>query len=375
MSRHRQYWQLIMVIGALIVAFGILISMDAGRLNADQSEAKNPVLSLAQKGSVLYEKYCALCHGPNGEGYLADDANALSNPDFLVSASDDYILQGILQGRPGTPMSAWAKEAGGSLTLEEAWTIVSFMRTWQKEPSIVLSAEAVKGNAENGAALYERWCAACHGKQGEGVNAPELANPVFQKTASDAFIRYAIQNGRRRSAMSAYKDTLNPKEVDDVVSFVRTLKVHDGPRPPIILDTEEYTADAMLKGVLNPGSPPADFSLIENRYVSADDVFAAYNAPQTLMIIDARPKSDFLRSHIKGALSIPFYDIESVIGLLPKDIWIVTYCVCPHALSGKAADKLKTAGYNKVAVLDEGFFFWQKKGYPSESSPVPEINK
>jgi cytochrome c oxidase cbb3-type subunit 3/ubiquinol-cytochrome c reductase cytochrome c subunit len=375
LNRHNHHWRFIIVIGTLILASLILFSMDAGHLSADQPETKTQVLSLAQKGSVLYEKYCALCHGPNGEGYLADEANALSNQDFLVSASDDYILQGILLGRTGTPMSAWAKEEGGSLTLEEAWTIVSFMRTWQKEPSIILSPEAVKGNAENGAALYERWCAACHGKQGEGVNAPELANPIFQKTASDAFIRYAIQNGRRRSVMSAYKDTLNHKEINDVVSYVRTLKVHDGPRPPIILDDEEYTAEAILKGVLNPGKPPADFSLIENRYVLADDVFAAYKAGQTFMIIDARPKSDFLRSHIKGALSIPFYDIESVIGLLPKDIWIVTYCVCPHALSGKAADGLKIAGYGKVAVLDEGFFFWLKKGYPSESSPFPEVDK
>ena len=364
-----------MFIGSLAVATVIFVSMDPDNLKADEPETKTQTPDLAAKGSVLYTKYCSLCHAQNGEGYLADEANALSNQDFLASATDDFILQGILQGRPGTPMSAWAKERGGSLTQEEAEAIVFFIRTWQKEPSIELSHEAVRGNAGNGAALYERWCAACHGKQGNGGNAPELSNPVFQKTASDAFIRYAILNGRRRSAMSPYKATLNPRETDDVVSFIRTLTTQEEPRPPVTLNNEEYSEDTILKGVLNPGHPPADFSLIENKYVLADDVYAAYKAAQTFIIIDARPKSDFLRSHIKGALSIPFYDIENAIGLLPKDIWIITYCVCPHALSGKAADKLRASGYDKVAALDEGFFFWQKKGYPSESSAVPEANE
>ncbi|MDO9262909.1 MAG: c-type cytochrome [Desulfosalsimonadaceae bacterium] len=371
----RKSHRLFMFIGSLTLAAVIAVSIIPDPLSADQAETKTRVPGLAEKGSVLYEKYCFLCHGPNGEGYLADDANALSNQDFLVSASDDYIIQGILQGRPGTPMSAWAKEKGGPLTPEEAGAIVSFIRTWQKEPSIDLGHAAVTGNAENGAPLYERWCAACHGKQGSGGNAPELNNPVFQKTASDAYIRYAILNGRRRSAMSPYKDTLNHQETDDVVSFIRTLKIQDGPPSALTMDNEEYSDVMLEKGVLNPGNPPADFSLIENKYVLADHVYAAYKAAQTFMIIDARPKSDYLPSHIKGALSIPFYDIESAIGLLPKDIWIITYCVCPHALSGKAADKLRAAGYNKVAVLDEGFLFWQKKGYPSESSLISEINK
>ena len=47
------------------------------------------------------------------------------------------------------------------------------------------------------------------------------------------------------------------------------------------------------------------------------------------MIVDARPYNDYLREHIKGAVSIPFYDMDKMVGKLPKDIWIITYCACP----------------------------------------------
>ena len=38
------------------------------------------------RGKALYEKYCDFCHGADGEGYLADNANALSNQSFLAAA-------------------------------------------------------------------------------------------------------------------------------------------------------------------------------------------------------------------------------------------------------------------------------------------------
>ena len=163
--------------------------------------------------------------------------------------------------------------------------------------------------------------------------------------------------------------------MDDVVCYTRTLKITTPLIETVAVDTGELLKLIQEKAVLNRGNPPASFSLIDNRYVPADDVFAAYSAGQSFIIIDARPQSDYLRSHIKGAISIPFYDIDAAVGLLPKDLWIIFYCVCPHALSGKAADKLKAADYDKVAVLDEGFFFWQNKGYPSESSINSEIPK
>jgi len=364
-----------MMTGALIISVVIFFSINSSYLLANQTATKTQSPNLTEKGSILYEKYCSICHGLSGEGYLADEANALSNQDFLISASDAYIMEGILRGRPGTPMSAWDKEKGGALTREDAAAIISFIRKWQKEPSVELNNLSVKGNAETGAKIYEQWCAACHGKNGGGGKAVKLNNPVFQETASDGFISYAIENGRRKTQMRPYKNVLKDQDIDDVVAFIRTLKIKDPFQETVAADNEELSRIIREKGIINAGNPTANFSLKDNRFVPAADVFAAYKNSKSLIIIDARPKSDYIRSHIKGAISIPFYEIESVIGLLPKDIWIITYCACPHALSGKAADKLKAAGYDKVAVLDEGIFFWQDKGYPYESninSPSPD---
>ncbi|MBW1921645.1 MAG: rhodanese-like domain-containing protein [Deltaproteobacteria bacterium] len=85
------------------------------------------------------------------------------------------------------------------------------------------------------------------------------------------------------------------------------------------------------------------------------------------MIVDARPYNDYLREHIKGAVSIPFYDMDKMVGKLPKDIWIITYCACPHAMAKRAADKLRAAGYDKVGALDEGFNAWKGNGYQTQS--------
>ena len=41
-------------------------------------------------GQVKYDLYCALCHGEQGEGYLAPQANALANPEFLAAATDEF---------------------------------------------------------------------------------------------------------------------------------------------------------------------------------------------------------------------------------------------------------------------------------------------
>jgi cytochrome c oxidase cbb3-type subunit III len=362
------------VIGTFILASIASVSTNLNCRYTGQKIEQNEATTISEKGSDMYQTYCSMCHGKNGEGYLADEASALSNQDFLVSASDDYILQGILRGRPGTSMSAWDKEKGGPLTEEDARTILAFIRTWQKEPSVDVSRFIEAGNPENGENIYQKWCAACHGKYGAGGKAIKLNNPVFQETASDGFIRYTVENGRRETPMMPYKKILTIQEIDDVVSYIRTLKIKAPLMETSAVDTEELSKMIQEKGVLNRGNPPANFSLINNLFVPADDVFAAYSAGQSFIIIDARPQSDYLRSHIKGAISIPFYDTDSAVGLLPKDIWIIFYCACPHTLSGNAANKLKTADYDKVAVLDEGVFFWENKGYPMESSINSEIH-
>jgi len=308
------------------------------------------------EGAQLYGRYCALCHGQDGEGYRADEASALASQDFLTVASDHFIAENTRRGRPGTPMSPWGAELGGALTADDLQALVAHLRTWQREAPIDVSGVAVDGDGEAGAATYTLHCETCHGEQGRNATAITLNSVVFEETASDGFVRYTVEHGRRESKMPSFGDELSRGEIDDVVTFVRSL--------PVASFGADAGAMSPAGPVLNPGNTPAEFTLKDGRFVPADDVNAALQAEQSFVLIDARPFSDYKVFHIEGAYSMPFYKVEERLDELPKDLWIITYCGCPHAISGKALDVLRANGFEKSGVLDEGIFVWEDRGYP-----------
>jgi hypothetical protein len=48
---------------------------------------------------------------------------------------------------------------------------------------------------------------------------------------------------------------------------------------------------------------------------------------------------------------------------------VLAYCACPHHVSGEVVDELRKRGYKHTAVIDEGIFAWQHKGYPVVTAP------
>ncbi len=329
-------------------------------LDATEDAGDSAVLADAapHPGFAPYTQYCALCHGARGEGYAADHANALTNPDFLRVATDAFLLDSILEGRPGTPMSAWSVTHGGPLDATQAMSIIDWLRSTTGEPQQDVSGVAVLGDVARGRALYASSCASCHGPEGQGVTAVSLNHENFQRAASDGFLRHAIENGRVGTAMASYRDR-GAQSIDDLVVFVRTLRrISDNPGtvegvPPV---------DRL---VINPGGANPSFVLREGRYVPAAMVRAAMLANQRMILIDARPPSDWVNGHIPGAAPFPFYNVDTLAMNLPTDgTWIVAYCGCPHAASGQVVDQLRARGFANTAVLDEGVFFWRDAGYP-----------
>ena len=316
------------------------------------------------QGTQVYGKYCALCHGENGEGYAADNANALGNQDFLVAVSDSFLWWGIANGRPGTAMAAHAERYGGPLDDADIDSLVALIRSWQHEDSADIGANPVLGDPVSGRVAYDQFCAVCHGNQGQGVSAISLNNPEFLAFASDEQIRFAISNGRRGTPMPAYREQISRDTIDDIVALIRSW-TRDVP-----YRVEEPVFDEFPQVVINPDGPAPQFSLREGRYVSAQQLDAAMRNGSRLILLDARPPSDWYLAHIPGAVAAPAYDPDSIIMLLPEDdTWIISYCACPHKYSDQLTDALRRAGFRNTAVLDEGVSWWQREGYPVKYGP------
>jgi len=105
-----------------------------------------------------------------------------------------------------------------------------------------------------------------------------------------------------------------------------------------------------------------------SRFISADDVLGRIESSQTQWLFDVRSRVEFDELHIETAHSLPYgkFDETTLASIdgLTLDSPIVTYCGCPHTLSGFAAEQIARFGYTDVRVLNEGFFYWRDNGYP-----------
>lgn len=183
-------------------------------------------------GATLYGTFCAACHGPAGEGRRYPGLPmfpAAGNPDFLAAASDQFLSETIERGRTGRRMPAWGGTAGG-LRPEETRQIVAHLRqiggvkeARKPDPK----RRWIKGDAEAGGRRYADYCAGCHGKQGEGLEAPALNNKQLLTSADDTYLMETIGRGRRGTPMKSFREgsTVNPAlsaaEIESIVAYLR----------------------------------------------------------------------------------------------------------------------------------------------------------
>lgn len=345
-------------------------------------------VAAAPDGRALFTKYCVLCHGRTAQGYAADNAPSLMTETFRATATPAFLREAINRGRPGTAMAAYGNASGGPLAEADVDALLAFLRT--DAPALKpLPPEQIVGNGALGKKLFEIHCTKCHGTPMQRGNAVHLFNQQLMATASDAFLRYAIVHGRPGTPMEAWEKKLSSPDIDHLVVYLRSLVVSILPPPPVL---EQPPAQALLPWdtavVINPHGKQAGLKLREERFASLDDVNKALEDKRRIIILDARSPSEWLRLHITGSLSLPYYVLENAtsptdiearqkyLDKLPNDgTWIIAYCACPHHASGVVVDELRKRGYKTTAVLDEGVFAWQLKKYPVVAAegalPVP----
>jgi mono/diheme cytochrome c family protein len=185
-------------------------------------------------GAQLYAQFCGTCHGSGAIGrydkFYEKFMPAIRSAAFLAVADSSYLANTIRDGRPGTLMPGWSTDKGG-LDDSEIARIIAYLRAGSAEAETVsLPSPPVHldgGRAEHGRTLYARLCVGCHAPGGIGDLAPALANPTFQKYASNEMLYQTIAYGRRNTAMPAFRAPaaggLDDAALIDLIAYLRTL--------------------------------------------------------------------------------------------------------------------------------------------------------
>ncbi len=89
------------------------------------------------------------------------------------------------------------------------------------ETNVVLLTEA--SDLSKGKGIFEKKCVACHGKQGEGVIGPNLTDNYWLHGGDIASVFKIVKYGKAEKGMQAWKDELNPIEMQQVSSFIKSI--------------------------------------------------------------------------------------------------------------------------------------------------------
>jgi cytochrome c oxidase cbb3-type subunit 3/ubiquinol-cytochrome c reductase cytochrome c subunit len=207
-------------------------------------EADRPVPADQVTGfDALYGARCAGCHGADGK---LGPAPPLNDPLFLAVVPDAELLHVVSEGRAvsaaqRSPMPAFARTGGGALTDAQVQVLAEgIKKRWgpaasgDAKPPYLSSAGTKGGDRDEGARVFARACAGCHGRQGEGGEhggrpVGTINDPAFLALISDKALRRTAITGRPDLGMPAYDGPagrpadfrpLTSAQIDDLVALL-----------------------------------------------------------------------------------------------------------------------------------------------------------
>lgn len=213
----------------------LAIGLAIGLVQAGPLVAQTLPGSVPERGKVVYEQHCAVCHGAQGRAdtpvgrLLKPRPRNFSDPVEMARVGADRAYRAIKEGRTGTAMSAWRR----ILTEMEIGDVIDYIRSLTAAST--LSPQRL--SLEVGRRIYVRDCASCHGLDGRAdvdaariLNPPprNLVDPIGMARLDDGRVYLAIHRGRPGTAMGGWGELLAPIEIIDVMRYIRTLV---GPLP------------------------------------------------------------------------------------------------------------------------------------------------
>jgi cytochrome c oxidase cbb3-type subunit 3 len=190
--------------------------------------------------NLLYRKNCSGCHGAEAKGGAA---LALGDPVYLAIVDDATLHKVVSNGIAGTSMPAFAKSAGGMLADAQVDVIVRGIRERYSKPNALAGAipppyAAIEpGDVRRGSAVYETFCAACHGPGGKGgPQASSIVDGSFLALLSDQELRTLVIVGRPDLAAPDWRNNvpgkpMSSQEISDVVAWLSSQRSQFPGRP------------------------------------------------------------------------------------------------------------------------------------------------
>lgn len=216
-----------------------------------------PETASYMRGRQQFLQQCAHCHGLAGDGSGPDgqylnpkpanlhDMMALSEQGKTPNSIAGEFLARVSFGIQDTAMPSW----GEFLPEEQRWDDVRFLARSFLEGTNITQSQYENGSVDieyvrtdpgifqdeiaqidpvNGKAVYERWCATCHGAdgKGEGPGTVGLASgspAAFPGGMENAYIFFRVRKGVDDSMMYGFQPVLTEKEIWDVTAYVVNL--------------------------------------------------------------------------------------------------------------------------------------------------------
>jgi cytochrome c oxidase cbb3-type subunit 3 len=191
-------------------------SLDEIRSNPDLLE-----LALAN-GKAAFGDNCASCHGTGAAGRTGYPN--LQDDEWLWGGTLAAIHQTIRFGARSGHSDAHAGEMlafgrDGMLKRGEIEAVANYVLSLSGKPY------DAKPNLEEGKAIFEQNCVACHGEQAKGnqeMGAPDLTDAIWLYGGSRQQVVASVTNGRK-GVMPAWEGRLDPVTIKSLTVYVHSL--------------------------------------------------------------------------------------------------------------------------------------------------------
>ncbi|NNF06145.1 MAG: rhodanese-like domain-containing protein [Candidatus Eisenbacteria bacterium] len=94
--------------------------------------------------------------------------------------------------------------------------------------------------------------------------------------------------------------------------------------------------------------------------VTATEVQAIVENPESAFLLDVRTPGEFAEGHIEGAVNIPSYQLKNRMAELPKNKPILVYCEMGYRAADVARILTESDGF-QVKTYVEGMSEWRSK--------------